>query len=102
MGTTLAGPDTARDAMNWYGHFIERVAGIQGGEPVIKGTRTPVRTIVGYAKAYHGNLNEVHEALPHLRPEEIEAALAYYREHTDEIDGLVERHQEALKQVRVA
>jgi uncharacterized protein (DUF433 family) len=54
----------------WYDPCIERVPGVQGGAPVIRGTRTPVRTIVGYAHAYQGDLNDVCAVLSHLSPEQ--------------------------------
>lgn len=45
--------------------YITSVPGVQGGEPIIKGTRTPVRAIVenwrmGYSP------EEIVRALPHL------------------------------------
>jgi uncharacterized protein (DUF433 family) len=37
----------------WYDRYVEKVAGVQGGEPVITGSRTPVRTIVQmFTRAY--------------------------------------------------
>lgn len=86
----------------WYDRFIEKVPGVQGGEPVIKGTRTPVRTIVGYFQAYQGDPEEVHRAMSHLTEVQIEAAMAYYNDHTAEIDGHVERHRQALLKIHVA
>ena len=66
----------------WYDCYIKQVPGIPGGEPVITGTRTPVRTIVQMFKtAYPGNLFEITQALPHLTGEQIKAALDYYRDH---------------------
>jgi uncharacterized protein (DUF433 family) len=82
----------------WYDPCIERVPGVQGGAPVIRGTRTPVRTIVGYAHAYQGDRNEVRTAPPYLSPEQIEAAVAYYRDHQAEIDRDGARHVDALLQ----
>lgn len=44
----------------WYDRYIQKIPGVQGGEPVLAGTRTPVRTIVQMCKeAYPGNLSEV-------------------------------------------
>ena len=39
--------------------------GILGSEPVIKGTRTPVRAVIEYLRLY-GSKEGVLEALPHL------------------------------------
>lgn len=88
--------------MAWYDQFIERANGIQGGEPVVRGTRTPVRSIIGYARVFDGNLAAVQEAFPYLGQEEIKAALAYYQDHRAEIDQEVRRHRDALKQVPAA
>ncbi|MGH2461850.1 MAG: DUF433 domain-containing protein [Chloroflexota bacterium] len=41
----LAGDGTGRIVTMRYDRSIEKVPGVQGGEPVIKGTRTPVRTV---------------------------------------------------------
>ncbi|MGH2457289.1 MAG: DUF433 domain-containing protein, partial [Chloroflexota bacterium] len=86
-------------AAMWYDRFIEEVPGVQGGEPVVRETRTPVRTIAGYFNAYHGKFEEVQNALPHLTQEQIEAAMDYYRDHRAEIEGHVERHRQALLKV---
>ena len=89
--------------MAWYDRYIEKVAGVQGGEPVVAGTRTPVRTIAElYNRVYPNDLGEVHRALSHLDPEQIEAALAYYRDHRAEIDAHTERHRAAMTEVGAA
>jgi uncharacterized protein (DUF433 family) len=86
-----------------YAGYVEKVPGVQGGEPVIAGTRTPVRTIVQMFKsAYPGNLSEIAGALPHLTWDQIEAALDYYQDHTAEIDAHIERHAVALKKLQAS
>ena len=57
------------------------------------GTRTAVHDVVAYARIYNGDMGEVHAELPHLSMEQIRTALAWYGEHTAEID-------EILRQVR--
>ena len=80
----------------WYDSFIERV-GVQGEAPVTRGTRTPVRTVaVLQRETYPDRPEEVAAALPHLTPRQIEAALAYYRDHAGEIDADIERDRKAL------
>lgn len=64
---------------------IVKVEGICGGQPVIQGTRTSVLSIINYMEVY-GDKDAILRALPHLSSEDIEAAFAYYRQHTDEID----------------
>lgn len=65
--------------------YITQVPGICGGRPIIKGTRTPVRTIVGYYKLGL-SAEEILEGLPHLSPAQIYEALSYYHDHIAEIE----------------
>jgi uncharacterized protein (DUF433 family) len=89
--------------MPWYEKFVTRIPGVQGGEPIIVGTRTPVRTIATlYHVTYPGDLDRVLAALPHLNQAQIEAGLAYYRDHRDEIDADIERQRAALSDFRTA
>lgn len=77
--------------------LIVRVPGIHNGEPVIRGTRVPVRSIVIAYERYDGDLARVGEAFP-VGPEAIQAALAYYRTHRSEIDQIIEKHdRDALR-----
>ena len=83
--------------------YIARIADVQGGEPVLCGTRTPVRTVaVLYHCAYAHDLDEVQRALPHLTAAQIHAALAFYAQHRDEIDRHIERHEHALRGAMLA
>ena len=47
--------------------YITRVPGVCGGRPIIKGTRTPVKAIIGYYK-FGLSVEEILEGLPHLTP----------------------------------
>jgi uncharacterized protein (DUF433 family) len=58
---------------------------ILGGEPILSGTRIPVRAVVGMARAYRHELSAVQHALPTLTIADIELALRYAQEHADEI-----------------
>lgn len=62
---------------------------ILSGEPIVKGTRTPVRTIVqtwrmGVAP------EEIPEGLPHLSLAAVFDALSYYCDHREEIKSYIE------------
>ena len=46
------------------------------GDPCIRGTRVPVRTIIG-SLADGMSVEEIRDAYPQLGPEDISAALAY-------------------------
>ena len=82
--------------MAWYEDYVTRVDGVQGGAPILRGTRTPVGTVVAYSQTYEGNLAEVQRALRHLNETQIHAALAYYEAHRAEVDADEERHKQAL------
>src|SRR4051794_5034350 len=74
--------------------YIARVPSVQGGEPTIRGTRTPIRTIaVLFHCTYPGDLEAVQRALPHLTLDEIDAALAWYEANRDEVDAIIAEHE---------
>src|SRR5713101_2521576 len=65
---------------------------ILGGEPIIKGTRTPVRAIVELWRL--GVLpEEMPEHLPHLTLAQVFDALSCYSEHQDEINEHIEQNR---------
>lgn len=68
--------------------YIERVPEILSGEPIIKGTRTPVRAIVEHWK-FGDSPEEIARQLPHLRLAQIFDALSYYDDHRDEIERYI-------------
>jgi uncharacterized protein (DUF433 family) len=72
--------------------YIVRDDQILSGEPIIKGTRTPVRAIVetwrmGVAP------EEIPKGLPHLTLAQVFSALTYYSDHQDEINNYIERNR---------
>lgn len=64
---------------------------ILGGEPIIEGTRTPVRAIV---EMYRLGVapEEMPKRLPHLRLSQVFDALSYYSDHQDEINAHIARN----------
>ena len=71
---------------------ITRNERILSGEPIIRGTRTPVRAIVenwrlGLAP------EEIPIHLPHLTLAQVFAALSYYSDHQEEINAHIERNR---------
>ena len=68
--------------------YIVRNNEILEGEPVIKGTRTPVRAIVEWWK-FGASPEEILENLPHLTLSQIFDALSYYADHRDEIEQYI-------------
>lgn len=72
--------------------YIVRKKDILSGEPIIEGTRTPVRAIVELWQ--QGVLpEEIPGQLPHLTLAQVFDALSYYSDHQDEIDEYIERNQ---------
>jgi uncharacterized protein (DUF433 family) len=72
--------------------YVIRDEAILGGEPVIKGTRTPVRAVVELWR-----MGIVPERIPshlsHLKMSEVFDALGYFSDHQAEIEGYIERNR---------
>ena len=64
---------------------------ILGGEPVIKGTRTPVRAIVGNWRLGLSP-EEIVIRMPHLKLAQVFEALSYYSDHQKEINKYIEKN----------
>lgn len=62
---------------------------ILGGEPVIEGTRTPVRAVVELWRS-GVDAEEITLDLPHLTLAQVFDALSYYADHTSEINSHME------------
>jgi len=75
--------------------YIEKAPTILSGEPVIKGTRTPVRAIVEHWR-FGEPPEEILQRLPYLRLAQVCDALGYYDDHREEVD-----HYIALNRVPV-
>ncbi|MBI1802382.1 MAG: DUF433 domain-containing protein [Chloroflexi bacterium] len=83
------------DAANVQHPYIERRAGVVGGEPVITGTRVAVRLIAGWHRM--GLIVDAIVAMyPHLNDAQVYDALSYYYDHKDEIEQLLAEHAEDL------
>jgi uncharacterized protein (DUF433 family) len=79
--------------METTGHYyIVSDKHILGGEPIVKGTRTPVRAIAEMWR--QGVLpEEIPHHLTHLTLAQVFDALSYYSDHQVEINGFIERNQ---------
>ncbi|HEV2349408.1 MAG TPA: DUF433 domain-containing protein [Terriglobia bacterium] len=71
---------------------------ILGGEPIIRGTRTPVRAIVETWRL-GATAEEIPNALPHLTLAQVFDALSYYSDHQDEINAHIERNRIPARQI---
>jgi uncharacterized protein (DUF433 family) len=67
---------------------IARNPSVLGGEPIVRGTRIPVRSIVLAAREYETPA-AVAGAYPQLTPADVNEALAYYEAHAPEIDAFI-------------
>lgn len=65
---------------------------ILGGEPIVDGTRTPVRAIVElWRQGVHPET--IPGRLPHLSLEQVFDALSYYSDRQSEIHAYIERNR---------
>ena len=71
---------------------IVRNESILGGEPIIKGTRTPVRAIVENWRMGMAP-EEIPVHLPHLTLAQVFDALSYFSDHQEEILQHIERNR---------
>ena len=65
---------------------------ILGGEPIIKGTRTPVRAIVELWRQ-GVSPESIQSRLPHLTLAQVFDALSYFSDNQDEINEQIERNR---------
>jgi uncharacterized protein (DUF433 family) len=75
-----------------YTHIV-RDQEILGGEPVVAGTRLPVRA-VALTNRYAPNAEYIYSAYPFATREEIDEALAYYQDHQPEIDQYIAENED--------
>lgn len=72
--------------------YIVRDDAIFGGEPIIKGTRTPVRAVVEIWRMGIAP-EDIPSHLPHLKLGQIFDALSYFADHQEEIAVHIERNR---------
>lgn len=68
---------------------ITRAPGVCGGRPVVRGTRIPVKVLVGYHRMGY-SLTEILSGFAGLTPAQLHDALSYYYDHQAEIDADIE------------
>ncbi len=73
-------------------HYITRNEEILSGEPIIKGTRTSVRSIVEKWRLGYTSEDFV-RGLPHLTLAQVFEAMSYYYDNQAEIDDYIERNR---------
>jgi uncharacterized protein (DUF433 family) len=75
---------------------IRETEGVCGGYPCVGNSRIPVRSLV-IAYRQSGSVDLVIETFPTLTPEQICAALDWYREHPARVDEDIARNERSLK-----
>lgn len=72
--------------------YVVRDENILNGEPIIRGTRTPVRAIV---ESWRMGIppEEIINGLPHLTLSQVFNALSYYSDYQDEINAYIEQNR---------
>jgi uncharacterized protein (DUF433 family) len=78
--------------------YIGTSPAILGGEPIIVGTRTPVRAIVELWRMGVPP-EEISVRLPHLRAAQVFDALSYYSDHMVEIHEFIAQNYVADSEV---
>jgi uncharacterized protein (DUF433 family) len=75
-----------------FSRYVTRNSEILSGEPIIAGTRTSVRAIVGLWRL--GIMpEEIPSHLPHLTLAQVFDALSFYLDHQAEINDYIEQNQ---------
>ena len=72
--------------------YITRKPDILSGEPIIKGTRTPVRSIVNLWRRGM-RADEIPMHLPHLTLAQVFDALTFYQDNQAEINNYIEQNR---------
>jgi uncharacterized protein (DUF433 family) len=73
---------------------IELRPGVCGGEPVVRGSRFPVRCIVEYVIRLGTTPEEMVRKWKHLTLAQVYDALSYYHDHKETIDRLIRKNRE--------
>jgi uncharacterized protein (DUF433 family) len=64
---------------------IVRDPTVLGGEPIVAGTRVPVRTIILMHLLHRGDTARVLRSLPTLTAADVDSALGYFAAHRTEV-----------------
>ena len=85
------------------GHpYVESRPGVCGGEPVVVGTRFPVRSVVTSVYRFGMTPEEMVEAWPYLTLAHIHDALSFYHDHRQAIDRAIRENRETVVRGRAS
>jgi uncharacterized protein (DUF433 family) len=85
-------------AIGTGGTVTRETPGVCSGYPRIGNTRIPVRLVV-LAERSLGTVDRIVEAYPQLAPEQVRAALDYYRTHPERVEEDIETNAQALEEL---
>lgn len=71
-----------------YRYIVQR-AGIRSGYPIVEGTRIGVHDVVAMTRT-GASVNQIVQSFPALTRAQVFECLAYYEDHRNELDPLVE------------
>lgn len=72
--------------------YITQTPSVCGGRPVVRGTRIPVKVLVGYYRLNYKE-TEILAGFPNLTAAQLYDALSYYYDHQAEIDADIEANE---------
>jgi uncharacterized protein (DUF433 family) len=78
--------------------YIEIVTRTGGRRAMLRGTRIPVSTIIGYLRIGETPESVTETIMPHLTLAQVYDALSYYHDHAEEIERELEQNSEASGQ----
>ena len=84
------------DTSSSYPHIERR----SDGKLWLIGTRTKVIEVVLDRLAHHWDADEIQRQHPHLRLGQIHSCLAYYHDHQEELDHVIEQQLAIVKDLR--
>jgi uncharacterized protein (DUF433 family) len=70
--------------------YLQRIAGVRGGHPIVEGTRIGVHDVVSLFVG-GSTVDDIVRSFPDLRRSQVYECLAYYEDHRGEIDALIAR-----------
>ena len=78
---------------------IERNPNRCGGNPTLAGTRTAIHDVVANVRLYDGDIERMVADFRHFTVEVVEAIMAWYQDHQEEIDDILRRRREAYQRL---
>ena len=79
---------------------IVKTPGVCSGQPRIAGTRIKVKHVYTWVEQMHMTPAQVVAAYPHLTLAQVQAALAYYRSHPDEIQQDIANEEKRVAELK--